>query len=91
MVVAIYPICERRNIWSFRPQPGAKPVKVRAPRGSSLLEVKGLGLELFVPAAADPLQRHAFHANQVMRAARQGGRFKLVGANKAECAVGGSI
>lgn len=88
VIVALYPICEIRGIWSFREQPGATPVRVRVPRGSTVLPVQGLGLELFVPAVADPLQRHAWNANAVMREVSQGGRFKLVGKTSAELAVG---
>lgn len=88
MVVKLYLICEARGIWSFREQPNATPVRARVPRGSSLLPVQGLGLELFVPSAGDKLQRHAWNANAVMREARQGGRFKLVGAGNAKLAVG---
>lgn len=78
MVISIYPIDNRA--FSFRKQPGVKPVRVRVPRGSELLEVKGLGLELFVPSQTDQLVRGAWNPRAVLaEASREGGRFKLVG------------
>lgn len=78
MTISIFPIGERD--FSFRKQPGVKPVRVRVPRGSSLLEVKGLGLELFVPIQTDQLVRFAWNPRAVVaEASREGGRFKLVG------------
>lgn len=83
MVVSIYAISIPRNIWSFREQPDAEPVRVRVPRGSKLLPVVGLGLDLYVPSEWDRLQLIRWSANQVMREAK-GGRFKLVKTNGRE-------
>lgn len=76
MTVSLYPICEDRGIWSFRPQPGATPVAVRVPKGSVLREVRGLGTDLYVPSQWDQLQLIRWPANAIMR--ELGGRFALV-------------
>lgn len=85
MVIHLYPINENRGIWSFRPQPNAKAIRVRVPAGSALREVKTVGLVLFVPGE-DPAVLGGWSANQVMR--EIGGRFSLVGSGKLARAVG---
>lgn len=84
MVISLYPIDERRGIWSFREQPGATPLRVRVPAKSVLREVRGMGLGmsrlLFVPHETDTLFLGGWCANSVMReATREGGRFSLIG------------
>lgn len=77
MVVSVYPICESRGIWSFTPQPGAEPVRVRAPKGCKLREIKSWGTELSVPTS-DKLVRQLWSANEVMRSVRKkDGRFSV--------------
>lgn len=86
MHIPIYPISEDRGIWSFRPQPGAEPVLVRVPKGSKLLPVAGLGIDLYVPSQWDQLQLIRWPANAVMR--ELGGRFALVNTKGRERVTG---
>lgn len=82
MTISLYPICTDRGIWSFRPQDGTSPLRVRVPKGSVLREVRGMGLGmsvlLFVPSPDDDMLLGGWPANQVMREAQTGGRFALV-------------
>lgn len=75
MVVLIYPIA--KDVWSFREQDG-EPVRVEVPKGSELLEVRTVGLMLFVPNATFPFIRGGWNPRQtIAEAGRLGGRFKF--------------
>ena len=87
MTISLYPIDAARGIYSFRPQPGAEPARVRVPAGSVLREVKSVGAVLFVPGE-DPCVKGGWSANQVMAEAKSGGRFKLVKTNDRERVTG---
>lgn len=92
LIVKLYPICEHRDIWSFREQPGTSPVRVRVPKGSKLREVRGMGqcmsLVLFVPNPTNKLFLGGWPANAIMREVGAGGRFRLVKTKGRECVTG---
>lgn len=76
MLIPIYPIKE--GIWSFNLQPG-EPVQVEVPEGSELLEVRSVGVMLFIPSPTCRFSRTAWNPRQVLEeASNRDGRFKVV-------------
>lgn len=75
MLIPIYPIKE--GVWSFNEQPG-EPVLVDVPEGSKLLEVKSVGVMLFVPSLTCRFTRSAWNPRQVITEAfKPDGRFEV--------------